>query len=242
VIVNDLFVRQLFPYSDGIGKRFGTGIEGSVAQGNNKIIGVVSSAKYRSLKEPMRPTVYSLGTCLDSDFMLNVRSRARPETVIEPIRRVVMSDVSILETETLEHAMRQTTAPERLTAAIASFFGGTATLLAGIGIYGLLAYAVAQRRREIGIRMAVGATPLAIAKEFTGQTLIMTSTGVLLGLAASLLMAPVIRSLLYDVQPQDPVTLATAVILVAVIAVGATIGPLIDAIQTPAAEVLRAEL
>ncbi|MBV9442942.1 MAG: ABC transporter permease, partial [Acidobacteriaceae bacterium] len=82
-IVNEAFVRQIFPSSNGVGKRFGTGVEGSVASGDNEIIGVVSDAKYRSLRDPIRPMAYSLETAVDSDFMLNVRTRVAPEMIIQ---------------------------------------------------------------------------------------------------------------------------------------------------------------
>ncbi len=227
-IVNEAFVRQLFPGSNGIGKRFGTGTEGSVASTANEIISVVSDAKYRSLRDPIRPMAYSLETSLDSDFMLNVRTRMAPETIIQPVRQALASaapGLALLETGTLAQAADETTAPERVTATLASLFGAMATLLAGIGTYGLLAYAVTQRRREIGIRMALGAQPADVAKLIARQTFAMTVTGIIAGLAAAFLTGPAIRSLLYGISPQDPTALAAAAIFVVLIASTATIGP-----------------
>ncbi len=244
VIVNEAFVRRLFPGSNGIGKTFGTGMEGSVASAQNEIVGVVSDAKYRSLRDPIRPMSYALETDFDSAFMLNVRTSTAPEKIIQPVRRALASvapGLALLETGTLAQTVDNTTAPERITATLASLFGAMATLLAGIGTYGLLAYAVTQRRREIGIRMALGAQPAQVAKLIARQTFAMSAAGIITGLGAALLAGPAIRSLLYGISPQDPRALAAAAIFVGLIAIGATIGPASQAVQVQPAETLRIE-
>jgi predicted permease len=243
-IVNEAFVRELFPGSNGIGKRFGTGVEGSISSAADEIIGVVSDAKYRSLRDPIRPMAYSLQTNLDGDFMLNVRTRRAPQSIIQPVRQALASiapGLALLETGTLAQAVDDTTAPERITATLASLFGAMAALLAGIGTYGLLAYAVTQRRREIGIRMALGAQPTDVAKLIAGQTFAMTVAGIFAGLGAAVLTGPAIRSLLYGIAPQDPAALAAAAIFVALIATTATISPTSNAVQIQPAETLRIE-
>jgi putative ABC transport system permease protein len=187
---------------------------------------------------------YSLETDLDSGLMLNVRTRMSAEMIIQPVRQVLASvapGLALLETGTLAQAVDDTTAPERITATLASLFGAMATLLAGIGTYGLLAYAVTQRRREIGIRMALGAQPVHVAKLIAGQTFVMTVTGIIAGLGAAFLTGPAIRSLLYGISPQDPTALAGAAIFVVLIAAAATIGPASGALQIQPAEALRIE-
>jgi ABC-type antimicrobial peptide transport system permease subunit len=167
-----------------------------------------------------------------------------PEEIIQPVRKALASlspDLALVETGTLAQAVEDTTAPERITATLASLFGVIATLLAGIGTYGLLAYAVTQRRREIGIRMALGAQAEDVGKLIAGQTFAMTVTGIIAGLGGALLAGPAIRSLLYSTSPQDPMALAGAVTFVVVIAIAATIGPASDAIQTQPAQTLRTE-
>jgi predicted permease len=132
VIVNEAFGRRLFPGSSGIGKRFGTGVEGSIASASDEIIGVVSDAKYRSLRDPIHPMAYSLETNLDSDFMLNVRTRMTPEKIIQPVRQALASfapGLGLLETGTLAQAVDEITAPERMAAVLATLFGVIATLL-----------------------------------------------------------------------------------------------------------------
>jgi ABC-type lipoprotein release transport system permease subunit len=176
--------------------------------------------------------------------MLNVRTRMAPETIIQPVRQALASaapGLALLETGTLAQAADEITAPERMTATLASLFGAMATLLAGIGAYGLLAYAVTQRRREIGIRMVLGAQPAQVAKLIATTTLTMTVMGIAVGLGAAFLSGPAIQSLLYGISPQDPTALAGAGIFMVLIAVAATIVPIADAVHTQAAETLRTE-
>jgi ABC-type antimicrobial peptide transport system permease subunit len=116
-----------------------------------------------------------------------------------------------------------------------------AAVLAGIGTYGLLACAVAQRRREIGIRMALGAQPGDVARLIAKQTFTMTVMGVTVGLGAALVAAPALGSLLYGISPRDPVALAVAGVFVLLVSVLATIGPAFEAVQIAPAETLRAE-
>jgi ABC-type antimicrobial peptide transport system permease subunit len=130
-------------------------------------------------------------------------------------------------------------APERLTAVLASIFGLFAALLAAVGLYGLLAFAVAQRQREIGIRMALGAQPGAIARLVGGQALVLVAVGVALGLGGALLMAPMAGALLYGVGPADPGSLAAAAGVVALVAALAAFVPAARAARVDPAVALR---
>ncbi len=242
-IVNEAFERRFFPGVDAVGKRFGTAVEGSVAGPSFQIIGVVSDAKYRSLREPIRPMYYLLQMDFDS-FVLNVRTRGRPEAVLEPVRRAaaqVAPDLPFLEVGTLQREIEETTAPERTVATLASLFGMVAAVLAGVGLYGLLAYAVVQRRPEIGIRMALGARPVQVAALVTRQTFLMTFGGILVGLAGALMIGPALRSLLYGLTPADSLSFAAAGVFVGLVAMAATIGPVLDATHIDPAETLRME-
>ncbi len=242
-VVNETFARRFFPDTNPLGKRFGWGMEGTVASGKFEIVGIVSDAKYRSLREPIRPTYYTLDNDFDS-FVLNVRTRVRPEAILQPVRKAAASiapALPFLEVHTLAAEVADSTAPERTTAALASLFGAIAALLGGVGIYGLLAYLVTQRRREIGIRMALGARASQIAELIVGQTLVMTVCGVVVGLAVALLAGPALRSLLYGVSPEDPAALAAAAIFVAIVALAAAVMPALDAAQVDPAETLRLE-
>jgi predicted permease len=241
-VVNEAFAQRFFPNTDPVGRFFGTG-PSSVAKAEYQIIGVVSDAKDRSLREPIPPMFYTAQTKFNN-FVLYVRTHMRPEAIIEPVRKVWQSagpGVPFLEIDTLAQEVRQTTANERLTAALTSLFGGIAALLAGIGIYGLLAYVVTQRRREIGIRMALGARPRHIAELIGGQTLIVMAVGAAAGLGFALMAAPAIRSLLYGISPEDPKSLAAAILFVMLTVALATLFPVVRAVRMEPAQALREE-
>ena len=137
--------------------------------------------------------------------------------------------------------MDDSTAAERVTAVLVSVLGAIAVLLAGVGIYGLLAYAIVQRRREIGIRMALGAEPVHIARLVGRETLVMAVGGIVFGLTAALAAGPWIRALLYGIAPWDPRSLFAAATFVAIVAVGATAIPVIRAMYIEPSVALRQE-
>jgi putative ABC transport system permease protein len=164
--------------------------------------------------------------------------------VIEPVRRALASidpALPFTEINTMSEEVDASLAPERMTAALASIFGAVAAALAAIGIYGLLAYAVAQRRREIGIRMAIGARSADIAAMIGGQAVAMAAAGITLGLGAAFLAAPWIRSLLYGVAPADPISLVTAALFVIAVSAAATAIPAARATRIEPAIALREE-
>jgi len=231
VVVNQAFQRRFFPNTQPVGKLFGPGVASDVASEKYEIIGVVSDAKYRSLRAPVVPTFYT--PVIDPDeFVLNVRTRTRPEAIIASVRKTLASldpGLGFLEVHTMAEEVDNSMVGERITAALASLFGAIAALLVGVGVYGLLAYVVAQRRREIGIRMALGAQPAHIGKLIARQTLAMTAAGIISGLGAALAAGHAIRSLLYGISPQDPKSLLAAMIFVALTAAAGTVFPAVRA-------------
>lgn len=240
VVVNEAFAQRFFPATDPVGKTFGNALE-RIAKPDFQIIGVVRDAKYRSMREAAPPTVYEL-MFNDDSFNIYVRARGRPESLINPVRAALAKldpAISLSESHTLNEEIDASTAGERLTAVLASIFSALAALLAAVGIYGLLAYAVAQRRREIGIRMAVGARAPHIATMIGSETVAMVAAGVSMGLAAARMTAPWIRSLLYGIAPADPVSFAMAAVLVVAAAAGASSIPVVHAARIDPASALR---
>jgi len=243
VVVNQAFLQRFFPNTQPVGKLFGRGMAGEVANEKYEIIGVVSDAKYRSLRAPVVPTFYTCETDFDQ-FVLNVRTRTRPKAVIEPVRKTLASldpGLPFLEVHTMAEEVGDSMAGERVTAALASLFGGIAALLVGVDIYGLLAYVVTQRRREIGIRMALGAQPAEIGKLIASQTLAMTAAGIIAGLGGAYAAGHAICSLLYGISPQDLKSLIAAVIFVALTAAAGTIFPAVRAARVDPMVALRHE-
>lgn len=241
VVVNNAFARRFFPGADPVGKLFG-GTEGQgVAGGSYEIAGVVSDAKYRSLREPMTPTFYTPSR-QSGFFQLLVRTDGRPESLIKPIRQALASldpALPFSEIHALSEELDSSMAGERMTAALASIFGVVAALLTGVGVYGLLAQVVIQRQREISIRMALGARPGDIARLFGRQALVMVASGVILGLSGALLAGPWIRSLLYGIAPSDPTSLGAAAAFVVLVAGAATAIPTMHAVGIEPATALR---
>ena len=241
VLVNQAFVAKIFPRTEPLGRSFGN----SSSPDGYVIAGVVSDSKYRSLREPMAPTFYNVWSdTANQPMQLEVRTRVRPQSIIEPVRqRLAALDPALpfTEIEVMADEVQASAAGERLTATLASIFGAAAAVLAAIGIYWLLAYAVAQRRREIGIRMALGARPVDIGEMIGKQSLMMVAIGVAAGLAAALVVTPWIRALLYGVAPSDPMTLIVAALFVAAIGAAATAIPLGQATRIEPAVALRQE-
>jgi predicted permease len=243
-IVTEAFVRQFFPGSDGVGKRFGFVSLGGIAGSEWEIVGVVSDSKYRSLREPARPMVYSVLTDYSGGFNLSIRSQAPPESILTRVTQTIHSvapNLAILESTTLARQVNETTAPDRTMATFALTFGGAAALLAGIGVYGLLSYAVLQGRKEIAIRIALGALPAQVARLVSVRIVAIALLGIGVGLGATLLIRSALRAVLYGIPAGDPVSLASAATLVLLIAASATVLPTWRAVRTDPAETLRRE-
>ena len=243
VIVNQAFVRRFCPNVDPLGQRFGAAPPQRVTTPMFEIIGVVSDAKYRSMREPMMPAVYQFSSEFDS-FVLHVRTGGRPESIIQPVRQALTAldpAVPFVEIRTLAEEVDASTAGEQLTAMLASLFAAIAVLLTAVGLYGLLAYVVAQRRREIGIRMALGAQTVDIGVLVGRQALVMVVGGIVVGLAAAVASGQWMHSLLYGVTPSDPRSLAAAAVFVALVAAVAIAIPLARATHIEPAAALRQE-
>jgi predicted permease len=235
VVVNEAFARLYFPGVDPIGKRVVLG------KLHHQIVGVVSDSKYRSVREPIHPTIYGIGSAFET-FVLNVRTKMRPELMFPAVDSALTSidpSLSFLESQTLSAQVDESLAAERLEAAVATFFGAMAALLAGIGTYGLLAQTVAQRYREIGIRMALGARAFHIQGLIGRQILLLTAVGMATGLWASLLAGRWMKSLVYGISASDPVSLGASAFFIAAIAVVAAVLPARRAISIAPAETLR---
>lgn len=243
VVVNQAFVRRFCPNVDPLGQGFGAGPPQRVVDRMFEIIGVVSDAKYRSMREPMMPAVYQVSHEFGS-FVLHVRTRGRPESIIQSVRQALAAidpDVPFVEISTLAEEVNASTAVERLTAALASLVGTIAAALTAVCLYGLLAYVVAQRRREIGIRIALGAQAVDIGILVGKQALAMVVGGIAVGLAAGVPLAQWMRALLYGVTPSDPRSLVAAAVFVALVAAVAVVIPLARAARIEPAAALRQE-
>ncbi|MGH9627442.1 MAG: FtsX-like permease family protein, partial [Bryobacteraceae bacterium] len=235
VIVNHAFVRrffpgQVFPGHGAVGRLFGNSGPDGLAVPNNQIIGVVSDAKYRSLREEIPPTVYGpVVNGFDSGFILHLRTRGQPAALIAPVREALRSldpELPFIEVRTLREEVETSLWQERLLAGLSSMFSAFAALLAAMGLYGALDYAVKTRTREIGVRVALGADPLRVVKVLAGETLLLVAAGAVSGIAIYALSARWIEQVLYGVAPSDSIAIASALLFVAAIAFLAVTPPI----------------
>ena len=208
VVVNEEFARRYFPGQNPIGKR----LRWSPKDPNLEIVGVVKTAKYRKLREDPLPFIYiPLAQEYQQGMTLLVRTASEPLAIVPAVRAEIKSlnkYLPVFSVKTMTEHIGTALAAERMMAVLLGVFGFTAMLLAAIGIYGVIAYGVTQRTREIGIRIALGAQAGDVLKLIVGHGLKLTLIGILVGLVGSFALTRVISSLLYGVSATDPVTFA----------------------------------
>jgi putative ABC transport system permease protein len=213
--------RKLFPHEDPVGKRFRFGNEGPYTE----VVGVAHDAKYRSLREESLPCLYEpFLMSYRPEMSLLVRSDREPGDLTAAVRReleALDSRMPFFNVRTLDKQVRDATSQERAAALLTSLFGGLALLLASIGIYGVMSFAVTQRTRDIGIRMALGAQVGDVLKMVLKNGMMLTVIGVIVGIGGAFALTRLLRSLLFGVTPTDVLTFAivtAGLLLVALVA------------------------
>ncbi len=230
VIVNEVLARKLFGGSYPVGKRFVMKSFGDVTAPAFEVIGLVKNSKYMDLREDFPPIAFFPRTQERKPDVLAqvfVKSNAPLGGLVAVIKRT-LSDASpeiSVQFQLFEVQIHDSLLRERLMATLSGFFGFLAALLATIGLYGVMAYLVVRRTNEIGIRMALGANPGNIARMILGEATTLLAIGLAAGLALSLLAARAAGAMLYGLKPNDPVTIALAVALLAVAALAASYFP-----------------
>ncbi len=242
VIVNEELARRYFPQQDAVGRRLRFG---GPAEPYLEIVGVARDAKYRSLREQTLPFIYiPLAQEAQESMTLLVRTETEPLGLVSAVRtelRGLNKDVPVYAVETMSEHIGAALAADQMITALLSVFGATALLLAAIGIYGVMAYSVAQRTHEIGVRMALGAQGSDIARLIVGQGLVLILIGVGCGLALAFALTRVVGSLLFDVSATDPFTFAAITLLLAVVALVACYIPARRAMKVDPMVALRYE-
>jgi len=237
-VINEAFAKRYFPGEDPVGKLFGDG-DSSV-----QIVGVTVNARHDNMRGPAPPVAYvPFGTERSGAIMVRTAS-GDPLALAGTLRKEVARarpGFSVSDVRTEGELLEAQTIRERLLAALALFFAVLALLLAGLGLYGVLDYAVLQRRREIGIRMAVGARTTHIIWGVAADALAMVLAGAAIGLSLGLVAARFIEALLYQVKPGDPQMLAVPLVVLLATALLAAIPAAIRAIRTEVLAALRAE-
>jgi predicted permease len=221
-IVNEKFARRFFKDGLAVGKHIGMGGDPGTKL-DIEIIGVVRDTKYESMREEVPLEVYR--PYHQMEFVLGmyayVRTARQPEQAFSSIRQVVNGldpNLPLFQMKTIEAQMEDSLITERLVATLSTGFGVLATLLAAIGLYGVMAYLVAQRTREIGVRMALGAATGDVVWLVMKDVLILAGIGIAVGLPAALALTRVVKSQLYGIQPNDAMTIVASTLGIACVA------------------------
>jgi predicted permease len=219
-VISETLARRFFPQGSPLGRRFGT--NGPTSSEEIEVIGVVKDVKAGSLTEQTRPMAYyphaQLPQPLDN-FV--VRFAGAPEAVVPQVRQAlkqVNRNLPIDDVLSLSEHVGRSLVQQKLVARLASFFGLLALLLACVGLYGVLSYGVARRTNEIGIRMALGAPSRAVLWLVLREAFTLVLIGAGLGLAASLAATRAASTLLFELKPNDPLTLTLATLLLLAVA------------------------
>jgi len=228
-IVNETLARRYFGSASAAGKRIKIG--GPERPDNQwmPIVGVVGDVSYSGRGTPPEPTVYLPFRQASSDTMyVVVRAMDDPRSLASPIRGVVAGldrDVPIARVSTMDELMAESVAPPRFRTTLVAVFASIGLLLAAIGIYGVMAYAVGERTHEIGIRAALGADRADVLRLVLGEAAVLAAAGVAAGLAGAAVTTRLVRALLFQVEPIDAVTFAGVSALLVVTALVASCVP-----------------
>ena len=242
VVINETLAAKLWPNQDALGKRVSTtGPEGPFLE----VVGVARDSKYQSLGEVSRPYVYlPLQQSYDPKMTLVVRTMGEPKAVTPVVReqiRALNPNLPIAGVQTLREQLELTLLPSRIAAWTLGGFGALALLLAGIGIYGVVSYGAAQRTREIGVRMALGAKEKDVLGLVLWDGLIVIGAGLAIGLLLAAAATRVISAFLYGLGATDPLTFVAVPLLLGAVALVASYIPARRAVKVDPLVALRYE-
>jgi putative ABC transport system permease protein len=240
-VVNEAFVKHFVPVGNPIGKR----VRAPAREGFVTIIGVVNDVLPNKLEAKAAPELYRpMVQDPNRRFRLVIRSSgdmSALESVVRGLVRSIDANQPVYEVMTMEERLAQAFAPRRLNLLLLGGFAGLALLLAAVGIYGVMSYVVSQRTHEIGVRMALGAQRSDILNLIINQGMFLVGSGVAAGLIAALALTHSLRSLLYGIGPQDPITFLAAPVVLLVVALPACWFPARRATQADPMLALRSE-
>jgi predicted permease len=226
-IINDELAKRFWPGQDPIGRRIIEGGPGSHQL--MEVVGVVKTGKYRMLSEAPRPFLFRpLLQDYHSRCTLVVRTAGDPHGTLPSVRREIQAiDPTVVpfDLETMKEYMALPLFPARTTGLLLAALGFLALVLAVAGLYGVMAYAVSQRTREIGVRMALGAVQRDVLRLVVGQGMVLTLVGIGIGLAGAFAATRVLSSLLYGISPTDPSTFVLVPLALAAVALAASYIP-----------------
>jgi predicted permease len=243
VIINRALADRLFPHGDALGQRMAQGIDPKGPWW--QVAGIVENGKYESLNDENQPVIFRpLLQQYESTTTLVARSHMPGDRLIATLRRAVRdmdSSLPLYDVATLRDHLALPLTPASLAASVLGAFGFLAVVLAAIGVYGSMAYAVARRSREIGIRVAIGARKSNVLALVTRRAGIILAVGTACGTTVALMASRLFSAVLYGISPHDPSTYLLAAALMAVIATAACMLPARRALSIEPASALREE-
>jgi hypothetical protein len=240
VVVNETMARQFWGSPDAaMGRVF------RMDDNDYRIIGVAENGKYESLQEPPMPFLFAAVTLAKrSEGTLLIETAAPPLAMAGPVRKAIHdtdSDALLASLVTLRQSMQLSLFAFRIAAGLIGTIAILGIFLAGVGLYGLVAYSVSRRTHEIGVRVAMGAQPTDVLALVIREALSRLAIGSVIGLAVALAGAQILRSALYGVSPTDPMGLAAAVAVTAAVGLLAAYAPARRALRVDPANALRQE-
>jgi predicted permease len=245
VVINRAMARKHFAGEDPIGKRVWLGWEEDGVRRGGEIVGIVDDVRQFGLERPSEPEMYlPFDQTPVRQMTVVARTSASPDVVFAAARAAVGEldpDLPLFELSTLEDRFAQSAARPRLYMALLAAFASVAVLLAAIGLYGVVAYAVRQQTRELGIRLALGATRSTIARVVVGTSLKLTLLGAALGIVGALAVSRLLQSLLFGVRATDPLTYGAVVVVILMVGALASWIPARRATAIDPATALRSE-
>src|SRR5208283_1469964 len=216
-VVNEALAKRYWPNQDPVGQRIALGNPNRPNPIWREIVGVVGNVKYFGLDQEQPPALYlALPQMPQRGMTIVVRTSVPPLTLASGVRQKVAAlepNLAVPALATMDEAVSGAADQSRLLSALTGAFALMALILAGVGLYGVMAYIVLERTREMGIRLAIGATPSEVLRMMMGQGIKLALFGVAAGLAASLTFTRILHSFLFDVGDRDPVTFVSVALL-----------------------------
>jgi len=245
VIINEKFAQRFFAGRNPVGMHLGFGTDPGTHT-DMEIIGVVKDIKYTNLRDeiPIQAYVPYMNSPYLGGMTIYARTAGEPNQLMSSVRakmRELDSNVPIYAMRTMDEQISNSLSTERMIASLSTVFGFVATVLAIIGLYGVMSYSVAQRTREIGIRMALGAEQGKVIGMVMREVVLLIAIGVAVGVPAALVLTRVVKSQLYGLEAHDPWTLGLATALLAMVACAAGYVPALRASRVDPMKALRYE-